>query len=298
VAVICSAAAGNCPASLADGTTYYPAGAPRLNPALGTSSQVSTFGVSRYNAFAVDLNRRFRSGWALRANYTYAKSLDDSSNLASGQATNNPGVLMDPYNARLDYGPSAFDIRNRLSANASYELPFGHGKAFLPAARGLTGKLVSGWQLNGILTAQSGFTFTPELGFNQSRDGDTSSPDRPSWAPGRNPSNAYVRTPTQWFDPTAFILPVAGTYGNVSRNVLYGPGLTDLDISLFKATELTDKIRLQFRAEVFNILNHTNFGLPSNIALTTTGAPASSAGLISTTATDAREMQLGLKLIW
>lgn len=284
--VICSAAAGNCPAGLVDGTLYYPAGASRLNPALGTSSQVSTIGVSRYNAFAVDLNRRFRRGWALRMNYTYARSLDDSSNLASGQATNNPGVLLDPYDPRLDYGSSAFDIRNRFAANASYELPF-HG-----------GRLVSGWQLNTIVTSQSGFPFTPELGYNQSRDGDTSSPDRPSWAPGRSAANAILGNPAQWFDPTAFVLPTAGTYGNVSRNSLFGPHLNNVDVSLLKRTKLTERIGLQFRVEVFNIVNHTNLGLPSNIALTTTGAPASSAGLISTTATDAREMQFGLKLIW
>jgi hypothetical protein len=291
--VICSTGAGNCPESLANGTVYFPAGAPRLNPALGPSAQISTIGVSNYNALVVDVNRRFRSGFALRANYTFANSMDDSSNLASGQSTNNPATLMNPFDPSADYGPSAFNVRHRLSVSAIYELPFGR-------AGGKSGidKVIGGWQVNLIGTLQSGFPFTPELGFNQSGDGDTSAPDRPNWAPGRNPANAYVGSATEWFDPTAFTLPVAGTYGNVGRNSLTGPGLQDFDLSLFKTVSVTEKFRLQFRAECFNVLNHVNFGMPSNIALTTSGAPVSSAGLITTTATSARQMQFGLKLIW
>ena len=291
-------AAGICPAGVPIGSIYFAAGAPRLNPALGTSSQLSTIGISNYNALAIDLNRRFRQGFAIRGNYTYAKSLDDSSNLAGGQSTNNPAVLLNPFNPTQDYGPSAFDIRHRFSASGSYELPFGHGKRFLANTGGALDKIAGGWQANVIASLQSGFPFTPELGFNQSRDGDTSAPDRPNWATGRGPANLYTRTQLQWFDATAFSLPIAGTYGDVGRNALNGPGLEDVDFSLFKTTQITERFNVQFRAEFFNVLNHTNFGLPSNIVLTTSGAPASSAGLISSTATDAREIQFGLKLRW
>jgi hypothetical protein len=100
------------------------------------------------------------------------------------------------------------------------------------------------------------------------------------------------------FDPSAFSLPIAGTYGDVGRNVLIGPGLEDVDLSLVKTMPVNERANLEFRAEFFNALNHTNFGLPKNIVLTTSGTPASSAGLISTTATDAREIQFGAKIRW
>jgi hypothetical protein len=159
-------------------------------------------------------------------------------------------------------------------------------------------QVISGWQLNLIAGLQSGFPFTPELGFNQSNDGNTAAPDRPNWMPGRSADNSYLRRQMQWYDPTAFALPIAGTYGNVSRNCLNGPGLISVDVAFAKDFRLSERLALQVRGEFFNLPNHTNLGLPSIVALTTTGAPSSSAGLISTTATDAREIQWSGKLHW
>src|ERR1041385_6567945 len=96
---------------------------------------------------------------------------------------------------------------HRFSFSGSYELPFGNGKMFLKDARGLVNQAVSGWQLNIINNLRSGFPFTPALGFNWSRDGNTSAPDRPSFAPGRTLHGIYLRRPKQWVDPTAFVLP-------------------------------------------------------------------------------------------
>ncbi len=106
-----------------------------------------------------------------------------------------------------------------------------------------------------------------------------------------------LQNPNQWFNPVAFALPTPGTYGDLGRGTLTGPGLADVDISLFKNTSIYEKTTLQFRAEFFNILNHPNFGPPNATVFSGTSI-SPSAGLITTTATFPREIQLGLKLIF
>ena len=196
-----------------------------------------------------------------------------------------------------DYGLSAFDIRSRFGFNSSYELPFGAGRTFFSGVSGLADKLLSGWQLNGILSLQDGFPFTPLLGFSQSHDGNTSNfADRPDMAPGRTTKGIQLGKPDKWIDPTAFQLQVPGTYGNAGRDILTSPGLVSLDLSLFKSTNLTERWKLQFRGEFFNLMNHTNLGLPGTVVLVTSGAPASSAGRITRTSTTSRQIQFGMKL--
>jgi hypothetical protein len=105
--------------------------------------------------------------------------------------------------------------------------------------------------------------------------------------------------PNQWFNPAAFLPPVTGTYGNVGRDVLFGPGLADLDFSALKMTSLTERIKLQFRAEFFNILNRANFGSPNAVVFSSaTTTPAPTAGVITSTSTTSRQVQFGLKLQW
>jgi hypothetical protein len=162
---------------------------------------------------------------------------------------------------------------------------------------GLTGKLLSGWELNGIVTWQTGLPFSPLDGFNNSQDGNTGTPDRPSWNPNFS-GNLYPGTVNQWFNPAAFVLGPAGTYGNVGRNVLRGPHLADGDISLSKQTKFGERYNLTFRAEFFNVLNHANFGLPNYTLFQKGGASSGTGGVISTLLTDPREIQLGLKLGW
>jgi hypothetical protein len=296
--VICPASP--CPSSLAPGTKYFPNATPiRRNPALGSAGIFFTSGINNYNGVFVDVNRRFRSGLALRTNYTFGKSMDNQSAITGTQAGGQIGVVLDTDDRRRDYSLSAFDVRQRFSFNSLYELPIGKGKPFLGGATGVADKIASGWQFNTIVNLQTGFPFTPTLGFNQSRDGDTGNPDRPNMAPGRTLNKGiYLRTPEHWVDATAFALPTAGTYGNVGRNVLTGPGLKTVDVSLFKTTRITEQTTLQFRAETFNVLNRANLGLPALVMVTSTGAPASSAGAITTTATTSRQIQLGLKLSW
>ncbi|PYS42142.1 MAG: hypothetical protein DMG14_04945 [Acidobacteria bacterium] len=290
--------ASPCPAGLAAGTKYFPNPVVRRNPQLGSAGIFFTSGINNYNGVFVDVNRRFSKGLALRTNYTYGRSLDNSSAITGTQAGGQVGVIMDTDDRKRDYGLSAFDVRHRFSLSGVYELPIGKGKPFMSGVKGVADKLVSGWQLNTIVNLQSGFPFTPILGFNQSRDGDTGNPDRPNMAPGKTLKDVYLRTPEHWVDATAFALPPAGTYGSVGRNVLTGPSLKTVDLSMFKTTRLTERSNLQFRAEAFNVLNRTNFGIPNLVMLTPTGAPASSAGAITTTATTSRQIQLGLKLSW
>jgi hypothetical protein len=290
--------ASPCPAGLQAGTKYFPTNIVRRNPLLGSAGIIFTSGTNNYNGAFVDVNRRFSNGMAFRTNYTFGRSLDNASALTGTQAGGQIGVIMDTDDRKRDYGLSAFDVRHRFSLNGIYELPVGKGKPFLSGVNGVVDKLVSAWQLNAIVNLQSGFPFTPILGFSQSRDGDTNMPDRPNMAPGRTLKDVYLRTPEHWVDATAFTLPPAGTYGTVGRNVLIGPALKTVDLSMFKTIRLTEQSNLQFRAEGFNVLNRANFGIPSLVMLTNSGVPASSAGAITTTATTSRQIQLGLKLSW
>jgi hypothetical protein len=197
--------------------------------------------------------------------------------------------------------------------NASYDLPFGNGKAFLAGRGRLTDHVVSGWTLSGIATLQAGFPFTPQLGYNPTGSGDTRNPVRPN----RNPAftgSLYTHGTTaqrvaQYFNPAAFSAPAYGTVGNLSRNSLTGPGYSDVDLSLTKNTHLTEHVRAQFRAEVFNVLNHTNLQTPTPTVFTsgpTQGSSANqtaaaalspTAGVVTSAATS-RQIQLGLKLLF
>jgi hypothetical protein len=142
----------------------------------------------------------------------------------------------------------------------------------------------------------SGFPFDTLLGSNQSGDGDTSNPDRPSWNPNFS-GPVITGNPQQWYNPNAFAIPTSGTFGNVGKNALRGPGLADWDLSLFKNTVITERFRLEFRAEFFNLTNRTNFGYPNKTVFSGTSV-SPTAGLITNTATTSRQIQFGLKLIF
>lgn len=158
--------------------------------------------------------------------------------------------------------------------------------------------MVGGWTLTGIQTIQSGFPFTPQLGYNPSNNGDSRDPVRPSLNPAFT-GNIIEGGPNQYFNPNAFIVPVPGTYGNVGRNTLIGPGMVDTDAALLKTTSISERLTLQFRAEVFNIFNHANFGTPNAVVFSSASSvPATTAGVITATSNTSRQIQLGLKLRW
>ncbi len=287
-----------CPASLASGTVYYPSGAPLANPSLANTTTWLSEGLSSYNALQVDVSRRFSHGLQIRGAYTWSKSLDDGTALNSSVGANAPGFVMYPAKPKLDWGPANTDARHIAVVNSSYELPFGAGQKFLGGLHGAAQKLAGGWTISGIETLQSGFPFTPQLGFNPTNNGDSRNPIRPSWNPAFT-GQRIPGTPNQYFNPNAFVLPAPGTYGNLGRNVLVGPGLASTDLSIAKNTQISEKVRAQFRAEFFNIFNRANFGSPNAVIFTSaTATPAPTAGVITSTSTTSRQIQFGLKLLW
>ena len=293
---VCPAAP--CPTSLTPGTLYYPSGAKLANPALANTTTWLTEGVSSYNALNIDVTHHLSGGLQLRGVYTFSKSLDDGTAVNSSVGVNAPGFVMYPGNPKLDWGPSTSDVRHSAAINGLYELPFGRGKPFLNNLYGWRGKLVTGWTLSGIATIQSGFPFTPQLGFNPTNNSDTRNPIRPSWNPAFI-GPVIIGSPNQYFNPDAFIQPAPGTYGNAGRDVLMGPGSAELDTSLLKDTTISERVKLQFRAEFFNVLNHTNFATPNTIVFSSASTtPAPTAGVITATSTTSRQIQFGLKLSW
>ena len=280
-------AAATSQSHVAQGTEYVPVGT-RPNPYLGAGFFWFTEGNSSYNALQADLLHRLRSGVEIRANYTWSRSFDMNSGLTGAQAQNQSQMILDRTNLRRDWGPSALSPASQASISGRYELPLGKGSR--------PNRFLAGWQVNAIATLLSGFPFTPVIGTNRSGDGDTRNPDRPSLNPAFS-GPIVTGSPQQWFNPNAFVLPLAGAYGSLGRGVFSGPGLADLDLSLLKNTALTERTALQFRAEFFNILNHPNFGTP-NATVFSGGAINASAGLITTLATTPRQIQFGLKLIF
>jgi hypothetical protein len=286
------------PQVLADGTVYYPSGAQNANPELANSTSWVSQGVGLYNALEVDVRRSFGNGLQFRGNYTYAKNLDDGSAWNTSVSGNTPAFVEFPLNPKLDWGPAATDVREMASVNASYELPFGPHRHFLNHASAPVNVVASGWTASAIVTAQSGFPFSPQLGYNPTGNGDTRNPVRPNWNPNFSGS-LYPRTANEYFNPEAFLPPAKGTYGNVSRDALTGPGLSELDFSATKNSHFTERVGLQFRAEFFNILNHTNFLTPNEVVYTSaTSGISPTAGVVTATSTTTRQIQFGAKLLF
>lgn len=290
------------PAYTADGQAYYPS-TTLANPALANTTSWVSQGVGLYNSLIVDARRSFAGGLQFRGTYTWAKSLDDGSAWNTSVSSNTPAFVSFPLQPKWDWGPAATDVRNVATINASYELPFGPQKHWLRGASAATRLLVAGWTASAIVNLQSGFPFSPQLGYNPTGNGDTRNPIRPSWTPGYT-GKLYPRTASQWFDPSAFILPYVevdgtsyGTFGNVGRDSLQGPGLKELDFSATKNGRLTERIGFEFRAELFNLLNHTNFTTPNTVVYTSaTSGISPTAGVITATATTSRQIQFGAKL--
>jgi hypothetical protein len=294
--MICTSAAG-CTAggtgtarsTVPQGMQYIPAVSSRPNPYLGAGFFWYTEGNSSYNALELDVNHRFSRGLEFRGNYTWSKNLDMNSGLTGAQAQNQAQMILNRFNPRMDWGPSALNIRQQAGLSLLYELPFGRGKQWQD-------RIIGGWQVNAIGTLLSGFPFTPQIGSNRSGDGDTRNPDRPSLNPGFS-GPVILGKQGRWYDPNAFVLPAAGTFGNLGRGAYEGPGMADLDVSLFKRMALTEKTALQFRAEFFNVMNHVNLGTPNATVFSGTSYNAA-AGLITTLATTPRQIQFGMKLTW
>ncbi|PYU82615.1 MAG: TonB-dependent receptor [Acidobacteria bacterium] len=281
--------------------TYFVPTTTKANPAIANTWTWFSEGVSSYNALQADVNRRFSGGLTLRGAYTFSKVLDDGDSLNATTSGGGPALASNPFNLRSDWGLGTFDVRHVAVANATYTLPLGHGKRFLGGVRGFGSAAVSGWTVNSIVTLQGGFPFSPQLSYNPSNNGDTRNPVRPFANPAFT-GPVILGKADKWFNPNAFLAPAntpanGGFYGNVGRDTLIGPGLATWDFSVLKDTPIRERLNLQFRAEIFNLLNRANFNLPNAVVFTPSGV-SPTAGAITSTSTTSRQVQFGLKLLW
>ncbi len=284
------------PETLPDGRTHFPPGAPRINPAFGPILYLVTDANSSYNSLQLSFEQRATKGLTFQGSYTYSHSIDDASGGFLSDFATQSGPVQNFACLQCDRGSSAWDLRHNFVFNWNYDLP-------LPR----TNRFTTGWSVGGIAVLSSGMPFTPVLGFNNSGDGSTFLADRPDVV---GPCK-ILGTPDHWFDPSCFRLPPANTYGNAGRDILVGPRFANLDFLLAKQTKLSERIHLDFRAEVFNIFNHPSFAPPINstgfngkggngeiIFNDTSGVPLASAGTIFKTVNTSRQIQLGLKLLF
>src|SRR5256886_1224628 len=288
--------ASPCPAGYPAGAFYYPANAPLANNAVWNSTHWFSQGISSYHGLEADVSHRLARGLQFRAVYTFSKTLDDGDNMNTSVATNSPAFVANPLQPKADYGRASFDVRHAGVIQATYDLPF--ARANSNDVNPWLARFLGNWQLSGIQTIQSGLPFTPQLSYNPSNDGDTRNPVRPSINP--NFTGQIIRGgPAQYFNPNAFIQPLAGTYGNVGRNILQGPRLVETDFSVSRKFSISERFALQLRSELFNLFNHTNFNTPNPVVYAAaTGAPSPTAGVITSTSTSSRQVQFGLKLLW
>ncbi len=291
------------PTTSADGRPFFPAGGPRMNTAWTTIELKSSDGDSWYRALLFEARRRWSAGFMMQSSYTWSRAEDTTqastffSDATNGTTSAFPELIPD-YNKGL----SDFHAEHNWVLNFSYDLPF---------ARSLTGTaaaILDGWRLSAIVNVRSGSPLTVFVQNNRSRSlwqpslGPGIGRDRPSYAPGFGSGNAVTGNPDQWFNPAAFVLQSAGTFGDTGRGDFVGPNLRTVDLSLVKDSALSGLGtggRLELRVEAFNILNRANFGPPQLVAFA--GAadgerPLASFGRVRNTITSARQIQLGVRV--
>jgi len=305
----------------------------KINPNLGAIKRVAWGGDSFYDSLLVGITKRMSHGLQFQTSYTWEKSIDSSSASTAGDQFTNGISSLDWWDTRLTRGLADFNIGRVLVVSATWQLPIAK------SVSGPAAWVVNGWMLGAIFKASDGPPFTATWGTGADPQGisntdDYAFPDRlsgPGCATLVNPGN-----PDHYIKTQCFALPAApnmafwqancdttsGVYGpnlttepfpvcfnlrgNAGRNIIPGPGLENLDFSVFKDNSIkriSETFTVQFRAEIFNILNHPNFGVPaiSNGAgdiFDGTGTPISTAGKLTTTTTDSREIQLALKFKW
>ena len=279
------------------GTTSVAARAPY--PELGIIQEVGNVIDSNYNSFTAKLTRRLSGGLTLLSGYTYSKSIDDGSGL---RVIGTDGVHpQDSRCLRCERSLSIFDARQRFVTSVLYDLPFGKGRKFLN--HGIASGIIGGWQLNSVISVSTGFPENIQNGLDRSNTAVGN--DRPN-ATGISPKLDNPNT-SAWFNIQAFAVQPAGTFGNVGRDVLTGPGIVAWDFSTLKNFNFTERWYLQFRFEAFNAANHPVWGDPGVLLnanrLTAAGVPIPGTGAfgqITTTRNgiDMRELQFSLKLIF
>lgn len=248
------------------------------------SVQGPTLGISSYYAGVARIERRFSAGFNLNTSYTFSKFLENTNDTGTTIGTDT-GPYSNFYNRRADYGPSANDVRHRIVFSTVYETPFGRGKRYLTTS--VMGKVLGGWTVGNVSTAQSGATMSINTQTNNCNCFSAGS-QRPNVS--RNPNlPSGQRSVARWFDTSAFAQPAIYTFGNSGRNIVRVPGRFNMDFSLMRNFRLAERFNLQVRGESFNALNHTNFSVPGN------SLGAAGFGVISASG-PARLNQVGMRL--
>jgi hypothetical protein len=264
----------------------------------GVGSVLRSTGWANYDSFQAKLTRAFSNGLAYNAAFTWSKTLAFSS--CGGDFSNE--CIQDLYNFAGDYGPADLDIPFIFTFNATYALPFGNGKPY--ANTGIESKVFGGWQLNTILAIRSGVPLNPVDGeySDRANTGLGGGVERVDFV--SNPNSGAPHKRSEWWNPAAFAIPANGTFGNAGINSLRGPGYWDDDLSLFRDISLSEKYKLQFRLEAFDVFNHPNLGNPGGGTTSVTDAGTNEnfnliTSTVPTTGPGAnRDLQLALKLLF
>ena len=273
----------------ADGRLFVPAGTPLLQPAFARMRYRVSDGTSSYHGFTASVAHRVSAGLQAQVSYTYSKSIDDGASALGGNDFDTEGGGS-RYLFTKDRGLSPFDLRHSLVANVNYEWPAAGGAAGVKAA------LLNGWTIGTLIRIRSGYPFSALSGVDTGRQ--VNAPRFPDLRAGAS-HNPVLGGPDRYFDPTAFALPPPGYIGNLGRNTIIGPDRRTIDLVVGKNVPLGGKERaLQFRIEVFNLLNRANFSTPQQNVFNTNGTIREDAGRITSTSTSARQIQLGVKMVW
>jgi len=244
-----------------------------------------TLGVSNYHAGVLRVEKRFSHGFNVMSTYTWSKFLNNTDE--GGANLGDPGVYSDVYNRSRDYGPSANDVRHRATFSSVWELPIGNGRRWLSS--GWLAPVLGNWSLGLLGTLQSGAPFTVTTQTN-STNASSAGALRADLV-GNPELSSGDRTLTRWFNTDAFAQPAPLRFGTSGRGILRGDGIVKFDLLIGKHVALGAQRTLQFRAELFNMFNHTNFGLPGH----SFGGPGF--GIVSS-ARAARTMQLGVRFAY
>jgi len=251
-----------------------------INPATGkrTLTAFSSFGLkandgnNNYNALQATMQRRFIRGLLFEGNYVWSHGITDSSD-GSGESVGFENMAC----RACDRSSQPYDLRHTFTANAIYELPFGHGKQLLNG-NGLASQIFGGWELAGIASARTGLPVNISMSRKAGAmlDGNTSG-QRPNLVPGV-PIYAANQNNNNWFNPAAFSLPANNTWGNLGRYIANGPGNYEIDSSLQKRFRVTERLALNIRAAGYNLTNHPQWANPSGSLGSLTGSTPVSAG--------------------
>jgi hypothetical protein len=257
----------------------------RPYPILGATSIMTNDATSTYHGLQAKIEKRFQHGLTFAGNYAFGKALDNG-----GSGFGASSAPQDPRNWRADRALSSLHRTHVFSFDYVYQLPFGRGHRFGASMNRAADLILGGWELTGIIAAHSGAPFNVSIGRDTANIGARSISQRPNLI--GDPYAGAGRAPDLWINKAAFGEPAAFTFGNLGRNAFIGPGFFQMDIGGYKNFTITERIRMQFRAEAFNITNRANFANPDS------GFDSGTFGTISGLAGAPLEAQLGLKLLF